>query len=225
MIEDNVRRILAGISDAAVHAGRKPEEITLCAVTKTVDAQKAQEVLNCGVHVLGENRVQSLTDKYNVLGSAAEWHLIGHLQTNKVKYVMDKVSLIHSVDSLHLAEEIQRRSAALGKITNILIEVNVSGEASKYGIAPSETEVLLEKLAPFSALCVRGLMTIAPIPEKEGANRQYFAQLRELFERVSTKKYDNCKMDVLSMGMSRDYLDAVKEGATIVRVGTALFAE
>lgn len=225
MIRDNVERILSKISDAAIRSGRKAEEVRLCAVTKTVDAEKAREVLNCGISVLGENRVQSLKEKYAILGNEAEWHLIGHLQTNKVKYILDKVSLIHSVESLRLAEEIQRRSEACGKTTDILIEVNVAGEESKYGIAPEETERFLEQIAPFSALRVRGLMTIAPFPEKAGANRKYFAQLKELFDRVSAQHYDNCRMDTLSMGMSRDYVDAVCEGATVVRVGTALFAD
>ena len=152
-----------------------------------------------------------------------EWHLIGHLQTNKVKYIADKVSLIHSVESLRLAEEIDRRAKLANKIQDVLIEVNVSGEASKFGIRPEDTEKLLEQIAGFSNICVRGLMTIAPLPEKEGENRKYFSKLRELFVDIQSKKYDNSNMDILSMGMSRDYKDAIKEGATIVRVGTALF--
>ena len=225
MIKDNIERIRSEIFEAAVRAGRRPEDVTLCAVTKKVDAQKAREVLDAGVHTLGENRVQSLLEKYEVLGDRPEWHLIGHLQTNKVKYIVDKVSLIHSVDSLHLAEEISRRSAAAEKVSDILIEVNVSGEASKYGIRPSETEQLMEQIASLSNLRVRGLMTIAPVPEKKGANRKYFAQLRELFVDIQSKKYDNSNMDILSMGMSRDYVEAVEEGATIVRIGTSLFTE
>lgn len=225
MIKENIERIRSEIFEAAVRAGRRPEEVTLCAVTKKVDAQKAREVLDAGVQTLGENRVQSLLEKYEVLGDRPEWHLIGHLQTNKVKYIVDKVSLIHSVDSLHLAEEISRRSAAAEKVSDILIEVNVSGEASKYGIRPSETEQLMEQIASLSNLRVRGLMTIAPVPEKKGANRKYFAQLRELFVDIQSKKYDNSSMDILSMGMSRDYVEAVEEGATIVRIGTALFEE
>lgn len=225
MIKENIERIRTEIFEAAIRAGRDPKAVTLCAVTKTVDAAKAQEVLDAGVSVLGENRVQTLLDKYRVLGAVPDWHLIGHLQTNKVKYIIDKISLIHSVDSLHLAEEINRRSIAVGKVTDILIEVNVSGETSKYGIKPSETACFLEQLAPLSGLRVRGLMTIAPLSEKKNANRKYFSQLHQLFVDMQSKKYDNSSMDVLSMGMSRDYVEAVEEGATIVRVGTALFAE
>lgn len=223
MIRENIERVREEIYKAAKESGRNPEEITLCAVTKTVDAAAAQEVLDSGVTVLGENRVQALLEKYEVLKDKPQWHLIGHLQTNKVKYIADKVSLIHSVESFRLAEEIDRRAKQAGKVQDILIEVNVSGEASKFGIRPEETERLLEEISGFGNICVRGLMTIAPLPEKEGENRKYFSKLRELFIDIQSKKYDNSNMDILSMGMSRDYQDAIKEGATIVRVGTALF--
>lgn len=223
MIRENIKRVRDEIIDTAIKCGRNPDDITLCAVTKTVDAAAAQEVLDSGVTVLGENRVQALLEKYEVLADRPEWHLIGHLQTNKVKYIADKVSLIHSVESLRLAEEIDKKAKQADKIQDILIEVNVSGEASKFGIRPEETEKLLEQIAGFSNICVRGLMTIAPLPEKEGENRKYFSKLRELFIDIQSKKYDNSNMDILSMGMSRDYKDAIKEGATIVRVGTALF--
>ncbi|MBQ4516415.1 MAG: YggS family pyridoxal phosphate-dependent enzyme [Clostridia bacterium] len=223
MIRENIKKVRDEIYDTAINCGRNPDDITLCAVTKTVDASAAQEVLDSGVTVLGENRVQALLEKYEVLADKPEWHLIGHLQTNKVKYIADKVSLIHSVESLRLAEEIDRRAKLANKIQDVLIEVNVSGEASKFGIRPEDTEKLLEQIAGFSNICVRGLMTIAPLPEKEGENRKYFSKLRELFVDIQSKKYDNSNMDILSMGMSRDYKDAIKEGATIVRVGTALF--
>lgn len=223
MISENVERVRAEIFDAAIRSGRRPEDVTLCAVTKTVDALAAQETLDAGVKVLGENRVQSLLEKYDALGNQPQWHLIGHLQTNKVKYIIDKVSLIHSVDSVRLAEEIDRRAKAAGRRMDILIEVNVAGEASKFGIRPEETERMMEQLAGFENICVRGLMTIAPLPETSGANRKYFSKLRELFIDIQSKKYDNSNMDVLSMGMSRDFVEAVEEGATIVRVGTALF--
>ncbi len=223
MIRDNIKRVQEEMAEAALRSGRNTEEITLCAVTKTVDAVAAQEVLDAGIVTLGENRVQSLLEKYEVLGDSPDWHLIGHLQTNKVKFIIDKVSLIHSVESVHLAEEINRRAAAKGRIVDILIEVNVAGEASKFGIRPEETERFLEQISGFSNLCVRGLMTIAPLPEKKGENRKYFSQLRELFVDIQSKKYDNSNIDILSMGMSRDFADAIEEGATIIRVGTALF--
>ena len=223
MIKDNIKRIQEEIYEAALHCGRKPEEITLCAVTKTVDALKAQEVLNAGVGVLGENRVQALLEKYEVLKDRPEWHLIGHLQTNKVKYIADKVSLIHSVESIKLAEEINKKAKACGKIQDILVEVNVAGEESKFGIRPEETESFIEQISSLENICVRGLMTIAPFPEQKGENRKYFSKLRELFVDIQSKKYDNSNIDILSMGMSRDYVDAIYEGATIVRIGTALF--
>ncbi len=223
MIKDNIKRIQEEIFEAAQHCGRNPEEITLCAVTKTVDALKAQEVLDAGVGVLGENRVQALLEKYEVLKDRPEWHLIGHLQTNKVKYIADKVSLIHSVESVKLAEEIDKKAKACGKIQDILVEVNVAGEESKFGIRSEETESFMEKIASLENICVRGLMTIAPFPEKKGENRKYFSKLRELFVDIQSKKYDNSNIDILSMGMSRDYVDAIYEGATIVRIGTALF--
>ncbi|MBR5157880.1 MAG: YggS family pyridoxal phosphate-dependent enzyme [Clostridia bacterium] len=223
MIRENIKRVRDEICETAIKCGRNPDDITLCAVTKTVDAAAAQEVLDSGVTVLGENRVQALLEKYEVLADKPEWHLIGHLQTNKVKYIADKISLIHSVESFRLAEEIDKKAKQADKIQDILIEVNVSGEASKFGIRPEETEKLLEQISGFGNICVRGLMTIAPLPEKEGENRKYFSKLRELFVDIQSKKYDNSNMDVLSMGMSRDFKDAIKEGATIVRVGTALF--
>ncbi len=223
MIQDNIERIRSNIFEAAIRAGRKPEEIQLCAVTKMVDSKTAQEVLDAGVDILGENRVQSLLEKYEAIGNKAQWHLIGHLQTNKVKYIIDKVSLIHSVDSVHLAEEINRRAQMAGKVIDILVEVNVSGEASKFGVAPGNLEPMLENLALFSNIRLRGLMTIAPKQEKVGANRKYFSKLHELFVDIRSKKYDNSNIDTLSMGMSGDYVEAVEEGATIVRVGTALF--
>jgi pyridoxal phosphate enzyme (YggS family) len=223
MIKDNIKRIQEEIFEAALSCGRKPEEITLCAVTKTVDALKAQEVLDAGVGVLGENRVQALLEKYEVLKDRPEWHLIGHLQTNKVKYIADKVSLIHSVESVKLAEEIDKKAKGCGKVQDILVEVNVSGEEGKFGIRPEETESFMEQIASLENICVRGLMTIAPFPEQKGENRKYFSKLRELFVDIQSKKYDNSNIDILSMGMSRDYVDAIYEGATIVRIGTALF--
>lgn len=223
MIRENIERVQEDIVRAAQRSGRRAEDITLCAVTKTVDSQAAQEVLDAGVLTLGENRVQSLLEKYEVLKDRPDWHLIGHLQTNKVKYIIDKVSLIHSVESVHLAEEIDRKAKARGIVQDILIEVNVAGEASKFGIRPEETERFMEQIAGLSGICVRGLMTIAPLPQKKGENRKYFSKLRELFVDIQSKKYDNSNIDILSMGMSRDYEEAVEEGATIVRVGTALF--
>ena len=222
-IADNLKRIEERISLSAEKSGRKREDITLCAVTKKVDSSACLELMSLGVKNLAENRVQSLLEKYETIGNNADWHLIGHLQTNKVKYIADKVSLIHSVESIKLAEEINKKAKACGKIQDILVEVNVAGEESKFGIRPEETESFIEQISSLENICVRGLMTIAPFPEQKGENRKYFSKLRELFVDIQSKKYDNSNIDILSMGMSRDYVDAIYEGATIVRIGTALF--
>ncbi len=223
MIKDNVKKVLDNIGEAAIKSGRKPEDITLVAVTKTVTAKEAGEVLDAGVLTLGENRVQSLLDKYEVLGNRPEWHLIGHLQTNKVKYIADKVSLIHSVESLKLAEEIDKKFKEADRIAKILIQVNVSGEESKFGITPSDAFSLIEKVSQLKNVHVKGLMTMAPLIATSDECRKYFYELKKLSEEIKNKKYENVDMCHLSMGMSGDYKEAILEGATIVRVGSALF--
>lgn len=223
MIQKNVARILEEIAETAVLAGRKPEEITLVGVTKTVSAKEAQILLDAGVTNLGENRVQSLLEKYDVLKDAPVWHLIGHLQTNKVKYIADKVTLIHSVDSLKLAEEIDRRFSEAGRMANILVQVNVSGEESKFGIAPKDVFALMENLQNLKNVHVCGLMTMAPLLADKNECRRTFHGLQKLAVDIRDKKYDNIDMEHLSMGMSGDFREAILEGATIVRVGSALF--
>ncbi len=224
MISDNVKRVMDKIAEAAVLSGRTPEDITLVGVTKTVTYKEAQELMEAGVTNLGENRVQSLLDKYEVLRDEPTWHLIGHLQTNKVKYIKDKVSMIHSVESIKLAEEIDRRFGEVGRKANILIEVNVSGEESKYGIKPDAVFDFLETLSGFKNLTVSGLMTMAPFMETPENCRKIFYDLHKLAVDIRDKKYDNISMEHLSMGMSGDFYEAILEGATIVRIGTALFA-
>lgn len=223
VIKDNVKRVLENISNSAIKSGRKPEDITLVAVTKTVTAKEAQEVLDAGVDTLGENRVQSLLDKYDVLGDKPIWHLIGHLQTNKVKYISDKVSLIHSVESLKLAQEIDRKFKEAGKIAEILVQVNVSGEESKFGITPCDSFDLIEEISKLDNVKVRGLMTMAPLIATPDECRKYFSDLKELSQKIADRKIENVDMSKLSMGMSGDYQEAILEGATIVRVGSALF--
>lgn len=223
MIQENVARILDEIAEAAIAAGRKPEDITLVGVTKTVTAKEAQILLDAGVTNLGENRVQSLLEKYDALKDAPVWHLIGHLQTNKVKYIADKVSLIHSVDSLKLAEEIDRRFFEAGRVADILVQVNVSGEESKFGIAPKDVFALMENLQFLKNVRVRGLMTMAPLLADADECRHTFHGLQKLAVDIREKKYDNIDMEHLSMGMSGDFREAILEGATIVRVGSALF--
>lgn len=223
MIKDNVKRVMEEIAQAAVSSGRNPEDITLVGVTKTVSSAKARELMEAGVKNLGENRVQSLLEKYDALKDEPVWHLIGHLQTNKVKYIADKVSMIHSVDSLRLAEEIDRRFGAVGNTADILVQVNVSGEESKFGIRPEDTFQLMESLSQLKNIRVCGLMTMAPKTDHPDGCRKFFYGLHKLSVDIQEKKYDNINMRHLSMGMSGDFREAILEGATIVRIGSALF--
>lgn len=223
MIKDNVKRVLDNIAETAIKVNRNPEDITLVAVTKTVTAKEAKEVMSAGVKTLGENRVQSLLDKYQVLKDEPVWHLIGHLQTNKVKYIADKVSLIHSVDSLKLAEEISRKFGENQRCANILLQVNVSGEESKFGVTPDECLKLAESISLLENVKVKGLMTMAPLIATPDECRKYFYELNKLSQRLREEKLPNIDMKHLSMGMSGDYREAIMEGATLVRVGSALF--
>lgn len=223
VIKDNVKRVLENIKETALKSGRNPDEITLVAVTKTVTAKEAREVMDAGVFTLGENRVQSLLDKYDVLGDTPEWHLIGHLQTNKVKHIADKVSLIHSVESFKLAEEIDKKFREKQRTADILIQVNVSGEESKFGITPSDTFGLIEEISKLENVRIKGLMTMAPLTATSDECRKYFYELKKLSVDIADKKFLNTEMKHLSMGMSGDYKEAIREGATIVRVGSALF--
>ena len=222
-IKANIQRIQERIANAAQSAGRVAEDITLVAVTKTVDAEAAKQVLEAGVFDLGENRVQSFLDKYEVLADRPNWHLIGHLQTNKVKYLIGKVGLIHSVDSVHLAEEINKKAQSQGLCQDILFQFNISGEASKSGAAAEEAEAIFEALSTFESIRIRGLMTMAPLGADEAETRQVFAGLRTLSEKLKTGNYPNANMECLSMGMSGDFEAAIKEGANLVRIGSALF--
>lgn len=223
MIQDNVKRVMEEIARAAAASGRKPEDITLVGVTKTVTAAQAKELIDAGVSNLGENRVQGLLDKYETLKDEPAWHLIGHLQTNKVKYIADKVSMIHSVDSLKLAEEIDRRFQMAGRTANILVQVNVSGEESKFGIQPEDAFPLMESLSQLKNIQVCGLMTMAPKTDHPDDCRKFFYGLHKLSVDIRDKKYDNINMGQLSMGMSGDFREAILEGATMVRIGSALF--
>lgn len=222
-IRSNVEAIQERIARAALSAGRKPEDVTMVAVTKTVDSEAAREVMQAGVLELGENRVQSFLDKYDVLGDEPNWHIIGHLQTNKVKYIVGKVKLIHSVDSVHLAEEISKKALALGVQQDVLFQFNISGEESKSGAEAKDAQSIFEELAKLQGISVRGLMTMAPLLAEEYEIKKIFSGLRELSEKIATIQYPNAKMDYLSMGMSGDFEAAISEGANLVRIGSALF--
>lgn len=225
MIEENIRSVDASIGEACGRAGRKREEVTLIAVSKTKPVSLLREAYNAGARNFGENKVQELLDKIPELPSDIRWHMIGHLQRNKVKYIVDKVAMIHSVDSLRLAEEISHEAVKKGVSVDILIEVNVAGEESKFGAAVSEVPGLVEEIACLPAVRIRGLMTIAPFTENPEENRQYFHDLKKLSVDIERKSIDNVDMSVLSMGMTGDYSVAVEEGATCVRVGTGIFGE
>ena len=222
-IKNNLEIINEKIKKAALKANRSPEEIKLVAVTKTATTEQIKEAINAGVKIIGENKVQEAKEKYQILTADIEWHLVGHLQTNKVKYAIEIFDCIHSVDSIKLAEEIDKRSLQFGKTTNVLVEVNVSGEETKYGIKPEEVEPFLKEISEFSRIRVRGLMTIAPITEDKEEVRPYFRKLRELFEKIKIKNIKNIRMDYLSMGMTEDFEVAIEEGANMVRIGRGIF--
>lgn len=221
-VRENLISINEKISEAALAAGRKPSDIKLIAVTKTVTVDRIMEAVSCGVRELGENRVQELCGKYDDIKDV-NWHLIGHLQTNKVKYIIDKVSLIHSVDSLALASEINRRAEKIGKTQDILIEVNISGEESKFGITADECVPLCENISEMKNVRVKGLMTIAPFAETRENIERIFERLRLLSRSVDERKIDGIGMTELSMGMSGDFELAIAQGATYVRVGRGIF--
>lgn len=222
-ISENIKVIKEKIARAAEKSGRRGEDILLLAVTKTIDIDRIRMAVDCGLTELGENKVQEITDKYDALERDVKWHMIGHLQTNKVKYIIDKVKLIHSVDSLKLAEEINKRAAAAGIVMDILAEINVAGEDSKFGITCDSAEKTVREMSLMKNIRVRGLMTVAPNVENGEENRPVFRKLKQLLVDINSKNIDNVNMDILSMGMTGDYETAIEEGATIVRVGTGIF--
>lgn len=225
MINENLMQVRKNIEAACQKAGRNPEEVTLIAVSKTKPVPMLEEAYQAGSRDFGENKVQEIMDKYPVLPDDIRWHMIGHLQRNKVKYIVDKVSLVHSVDSLRLAEEISRQAEKKQTELDILVEVNIAQEESKFGTSRTEAAQLVEKIAKLPCIHVKGLMTIAPFVEHPEENRKYFRQIKELSVDIEKKNIDNVSMSVLSMGMTNDYMVAVEEGATMVRVGTGIFGE
>ena len=223
-IAENVARIRTEMASAAIAAGRDPKEILLCAATKMNDAEAVREAIRAGVDCCGENRVQELTAKLaDNAYEGAPVHFIGHLQTNKVKQVVGKVDLIQSVDSEHLLAAIHKEAKKQGIVQNILLEVNVGAEESKSGFAPEEVLPLLDKISEYPNIRVKGLMAIPPISEKHGDNVKYFEKMCKISVDIIEKKYDNVKVECMSMGMSGDYIDAIRCGSTMIRVGTAIF--
>ena len=223
MLRKNLQEVEERIQEACRRAGRDRSEVTLVAVSKTKPVSMLKEAYDLGVRVFGENKVQEIREKYEALPKDIEWHMIGHLQTNKVKYIADKVSLIHSVDSLRLAETIEKEAVKHNRIVDILLEVNVAEEESKFGIKTSEVLALAENVVQLPHIRLRGLMTIAPFVENPEKNRAIFANLHELYVDIKDKNIDNGTVSILSMGMTNDYEVAIEEGATMVRVGTGIF--
>lgn len=248
-IKDNIAQILKRVGDAAVRSGRAPNDVTTIAVTKTVEPERILKSIECGLLNLGENKVQELCDKFDLVRDTGgrfscivsnetrepspciaspcfpAWHLIGHLQTNKVKYIIDKVKMIHSVDRIELAEEIQKRAERAGKIMEVLLQVNIAEEESKFGMKKEMVYDFLKKVCKYSNMKVKGLMTIAPLAENPEDVRWVFKELGKLHIDITRENIDNIDMDYLSMGMSNDFEVAIEEGSNMVRIGTAIFGK
>ena len=225
MIKENLKQVEENINAACQRAGRDPKEVTLIAVSKTKPVSMIEEAIDYGIKDFGENKVQEMCDKIEKISNKLNWHMIGHLQRNKVKYIVDKACLIHSVDSLRLAQQIDSEAKKENVICNILIEVNIAGEESKFGVSKDQVKELLEEIKELTNVHVKGLMTIAPYVEDAEENRGYFREMNKLFidMRQENADNDNIDMEILSMGMTGDYQVAIEEGATMVRVGTGIF--
>ncbi len=221
-IKENLESVKSGISEAAAQSGRRESDIRLIAVTKTYGTDAINEAIDCGVTDIGENRVQEILEKYESV-KPVRWHLIGHLQKNKVKYIIDKVEMIHSVDSVELACEINRRAEKIDKVQKILIEVNVSGEESKFGVRAEECADICLAISELEHVKICGLMTVAPYTDDENTLREVFGGLKRLSLEIDAKNIDGVSMTELSMGMTNDYKLAAAEGSTMVRVGTGIF--
>ena len=222
-ISDNLRCVLDNIAASAARAGRNPSEVQLVAVTKNVDAARICSLMSVGVRDFGENRVQEAAEKMPLVPGSPTWHLVGHLQRNKARHAVELFSVIHSLDSLELAAELDRRCAASGVSVDALLQVNISGESTKHGVAPDATASMLREMPRFEHLRILGLMTMAPYSDDPEDARVWFRAARRLAGELSALQLSNVAMDELSMGMSGDYQVAVEEGSTIVRIGTAIF--
>ena len=225
MLKENLTKVEENIQKACDKAGRKRSEVTLIAVSKTKPVEMLQEIYDEGIREFGENKVQEMCEKMELMPQDIKWNMIGHLQTNKVKYIIGKTSLIHSVDSLKLAEEIQKQAVKHDVAADILVEVNIANEESKFGISKDETIQMVRDIAKLDHLKIKGLMTIAPFVENPEDNRLYFREIKQLSVDINNQNIDNVSMDVLTMGMTGDYMVAIEEGATMVRVGTGIFGE
>ncbi|QNM05525.1 YggS family pyridoxal phosphate-dependent enzyme [Qiania dongpingensis] len=223
MLKDNLEAVEKRVLAACERAGRSRESVRLIAVSKTKPVEMLEEIMNCGVKDFGENKVQEMCSKTEEITEPLRWHLIGHLQRNKVKYIVDKAYMIHSVDSVRLAREIQKEAEKHRVVCQVLIEVNIGGEETKDGVPKEEAAALIREIAAFPNVRVKGLMTIAPPVEDPEEARGYFKEMRALFETIKAEKIPGVEMEELSMGMTGDFEVAIEEGATMIRVGTAIF--
>ena len=223
MLSDNLHEVQENIRKACERSGRNPEDVTLIAVSKTKPVSDIEQIYAAGIREFGENKVQEMNDKQKVLPGDINWHMIGHLQRNKVKYIVDNVAMIHSVDSVRLAEEISKEAVKKNVAVDMLVEVNVAKEESKCGLYTEDVGQFVEQISKLPGINIKGLMTSAPFVDNPEDNRQYFKKLKDLSVDINAKTIDNVHMDFLSMGMTNDYVVAVEEGATHVRVGTAIF--
>lgn len=225
MVRDNYNCVMENINNALIKSNRKIEDITILGVTKTVNIERMRELVDCGIKSLGENKVQEFLSKKDIIERDVNWHFIGHLQRNKVKSIVGQVDLIHGVDSLRLAEKINDIARDMGHIQDILIEVNLSQEESKYGIMEKDIDLLFEEILKFDNISIQGFMTIPANVKNPEENREIFSKMREILVDKNLTYKDNVNMNVLSMGMSGDYAVALEEGATIIRVGRGFFGE
>ena len=225
MLKENLDTVEQNITEACKRVGRAREEVTLIAVSKTKPVEMLREIYDAGARDFGENKVQELCSKIDELPSDIKWHMIGHLQRNKVKYIIERVALIHSVDTYRLAEEINIQAKKKNIIVPILIEVNIAGEESKFGTSKEDAILLVEDISKLENIRIKGLMTIAPYVVDSEENRPYFRKIKQLSVDIAKKNIHNVSMEILSMGMTGDYMVAIEEGATMVRVGTGIFGE
>ncbi len=225
MIRENLEIVEKNICDACKKAGRDRSEVTLIAVSKTKPVSDLREAMACGITVFGENKVQEIRDKTAEITDPLSWHMIGHLQVNKVKYLPGVVCMIHSVDNVKLADEIEKQAAKHDLVMDVLVEVNMAHEDTKFGLSPDEVVDFVKEISTNEHINIRGLMTIAPYTDDPESNRVYFKGLRELKDKINAMGIDRVNMDTLSMGMTGDYQVAIEEGATFVRVGTGIFGE
>ncbi|SHK39224.1 YggS family pyridoxal phosphate-dependent enzyme [Paramaledivibacter caminithermalis] len=224
-IENNINNVVNNIRNACLKAGRNPDEVKLIAVTKTIDVDTINCALKTGITDIGENKVQEIIVKYDKIQYKPKWHLIGHLQTNKVKYIIDKVDLIHSLDSLRLAKEINKRAKRIERVMDVLIQINIADDEDKFGIGYDELDDFIKDMSEFENIRVQGLMTIVPYVKNSEEVRPYFREMKGIFDSLKNSNYNNINMNYLSMGMTNDYTVAVEEGSNMVRIGTGIFGQ